>query len=235
MLFRSPGVVNLNGWYGHEQDNVTDVMFGIYGSVVPKGGPLYAEGFLMGGYTSVDRARTIALPGATPRLASSSNDAWSLTAGGELGLNLSIGERSWLQPYLGLSWSNYWGGSYSETGASSLDLTVDSQSCSLFQPTVGARLLHSYMIGRDMLTPYVGLAFLAQLPTGGWAPTYTSAFNLGQTTSTLSGPPDRYGGNIQAGLEFATVKGVNAYIAFDGAVMTDKQRFGGQIGVFVPF
>ena len=72
----------------------------------------------------------------------------------------------------------------------------------------------------------------------GWAKLWQTGltlWDLGAPTQNTSGPPDRYGGNVQAGIEFATVKGVTAYIAVDGAVMTDKQRFGGQVGVFVPF
>jgi hypothetical protein len=41
--------------------------------------------------------------------------------------------------------------------------------------------------------------------------------------------------SFQAGLEFARISGATAYIAFDGAVLTGKQRFGGQVGVMVPF
>jgi hypothetical protein len=34
---------------------------------------------------------------------------------------------------------------------------------------------------------------------------------------------------------FATIKGMTCYIAFDGAVLTDKQRYGGQMGILVAF
>jgi len=113
---------------------------------------------------------------------------------------------------------------------------VQDQSANEWLPTAGARLMHAFREGSDVLTPFIGAAFVAQLPVGaGWAPTYTSDFALGEQQQLLSGPPDRYGVSFQAGLELAKVNGVTAYAAFDGAVLTGKQRFGGQVGVLVPF
>ena len=96
--------------------------------------------------------------------------------------------------------------------------------------------MHAFSHGTDIITPFVGAAFLAQLPVGaGWAPVYTSEFNLGAPTQLDQGPEGRYGVSFQAGLELARINGATAYIAFDGAVLTGKQRYGGQIGVLVPF
>jgi hypothetical protein len=69
----------------------------------------------------------------------------------------------------------------------------------------------------------------------GWTTTYTSEFNLDAQTQLATTPQDRYGASFQAGVEFATIKGMTCYIAFDGAVLTDKQRYGGQMGLLVPF
>jgi len=113
---------------------------------------------------------------------------------------------------------------------------VQGQSANEWQPTAGARLMHAYNVGTDVVTPFIGAAFLAQLPVGaGWAPVYTSEFNLNDPAQLATGPDDRYGVSFQAGLEFARISGATAYIAFDGAVLTGKQRFGGQVGVMVPF
>ncbi|NBP52113.1 MAG: autotransporter outer membrane beta-barrel domain-containing protein [Actinobacteria bacterium] len=156
--------------------------------------------------------------------------------GGEVGLNLELAERTYLQPFAGVVWGNYWGESYAETGADSLDLSVQGQSANEWLPQAGGRLMHAYRDGSDVLTPFVGAAFVAQIPVGdGWAPVYTSDFNLGADTQVQGGPPDRYGVSVQAGLELAKANGVTAYVAFDGAWLTGKQRLGGQIGVMVPF
>ena len=232
-----PGQITMDTAYGSQYENVTTVMAGLYGSWVPVGGGSYISGFGMGGYNDINRTRNVEIETiGLNRTATSSNDAWSLSFGGEAGLNLKVNDETTLQPYVGVAWAQYWGGSYNEDGAESLNLQVDSQSANQWQPTVGTRLLQEFKIGSDILTPYIGAGFIAQIPVGaGWTPTYTSDFNLGEPTKMASSPEDRYGANFQAGIQFATIKGVTAYIAFDGAAMTDKQRYGGQVGLLVPF
>ena len=231
-----PGVINYDVDYGSQSESVTQAMVGLYGSLVPGTGGMYVQGFALGGYYDIDRTRITNIPGINPRTAESSNEAWSLSAGGELGLNLNLGERTYLQPFAGVTWGQYWGNGYNETGAGSLNLQVQGQSANEWQPTAGARLMHAYNVGTDVISPFIGAAFLAQLPVGaGWAPVYTSEFNLNEATQLATGPEDRYGVSFQAGLEFARISGATAYIAFDGAVLTGKQRFGGQVGVMVPF
>jgi autotransporter-associated beta strand protein len=231
-----PGAISYDVDFGTQNENVVQAFAGIFGSVVPGDGALYLQGFLMGGYYGFDRTRTISLPGVGTRTAESENDAWSTSAGGELGLNLEVSERTWLQPFVGVTWGQYWGDGYAETGADSLNLTVQDQSANQWMPTAGARVMHSIVSGRDLISPYIGAAFLGQVPVGGgWAPVYTSDFNLGEATQAGDGPPDRYGVTFQAGIELARITGVTLYAAFDGAVLTGKQRFGGQFGVVVPF
>jgi outer membrane autotransporter protein len=178
----------------------------------------------------------IDIPGLATRAAESDNAAWTLSVGGEFGLNVDLGEHTTLQPFAGVSWGQYWGEGYTETGADSLDLTVGSQSANEWQPTAGARIMHASRSGSDIVTPFVGAAFLGQIPVGaGWAPVYTSDFNLDVPTQVDTAPLDRYGVNVQLGIELASIKGMTAFVAFDGAWLTGKQRYGGQIGVFVPF
>jgi outer membrane autotransporter protein len=230
-----PGQITLTGPYGGQVEDLVQVLAGVYGSVVPGDGAAYLQGFALGAYGDIDRTRNVEIP-TVQRAATSGNESWSLTVGGEVGLNLEVSERTVLQPFAGVAWGQYWGEGYTETGAGSLNLTVQDQSANEWLPTAGARLMHAFREGSDVLTPFIGAAFVAQLPVGaGWAPTYTSDFALGEQQQLLSGPPDRYGVSFQAGLELAKVNGVTAYAAFDGAVLTGKQRFGGQVGVLVPF
>ncbi|NBX32692.1 MAG: autotransporter domain-containing protein, partial [Planctomycetes bacterium] len=185
-----PGQITMDTVNGSQYEYVTTVMAGIYGSWVPVGGGSYISGFGMGGYNSIERTRNIDISTVDlNRTATSSNDAWSLSFGGEAGLNLKVNDETTLQPYVGVAWAQYWGGSYNEDGADSLNLQVDSQSANEWQPTVGTRLLQEFKIGRDILTPYIGAGFVAQIPVGaGWTPTYTSDFNLGEPTKMASSP-----------------------------------------------
>jgi outer membrane autotransporter protein len=231
-----PGSINYDAFFGTQNEDVEQAMAGLYGSLVPGDGAMYLEGYALGGYYDIDRTRTVSIPNVATRVATSDNSAWGLSVGGELGLNLPIGDETWLQPFGGVTWGQYWGDGYNEQGADSLNLRVGDQSANEWMPTAGARIMHTSRNGRDVLTPFVGAAFLAQLPVGaGWAPTYTSDFNLGVPTQYDEGPIDRYGATVQAGLEFAMGSRATAYIAFDGAWLTGKQRYGGQVGIFVPF
>lgn len=230
-----PGRISQDPPNGSQEEMIGNFQLGIYGSWVPGDGALYAQGFLLGGYDTIDRTRTVSIPGIE-RTATSANSAWTLSVGGEAGLNLDLGKRTFLQPYVGVAWGQFWGGGYTETGADSLNMTVQAQSANEWQPTAGARLMRALQSGSDVVTPYVGAAFLAQLPVGdGWAPAWTSDFQLGEQQRLATAPIDRYGVSFQAGVEIATIKGMTAFIAFDGAVITGKQRFGGQVGVLVPF
>ncbi len=231
-----PGSINYDAFFGTQNEDVQQAMAGLYGSLVPGDGAMYLEGYALGGYYDIDRTRTVSIPNVANRVATSDNSAWGLSVGGELGLNLPLGDDTWLQPFGGVTWGQYWGDGYNEQGADSLNLRVGDQSANEWMPTAGARIMHTSRNGRDVLTPFVGAAFLAQLPVGaGWAPTYTSDFNLGVPTQYDEGPIDRYGATVQAGLEFAMGSRATAYIAFDGAWLTGKQRYGGQVGIFVPF
>jgi outer membrane autotransporter protein len=231
-----PGSISFDGPDGGQQESIVNALVGLYGSIVPGDGGAYLQGFVLGSYNGISRTRTIDIPGIAARTAESDNVAWTLSVGGEVGLNLDLGHETTLQPFAGVSWGQYWGEGYAETGADSLDLTVGSQSANEWLPTAGARIMHASRSGSDIVTPFVGAAFLGQIPVGdGWAPVYTSDFNLNEATQVATAPMDRYGVNVQLGLELASIKGVTAFIAFDGAWLTGKQRYGGQIGVFVPF
>jgi outer membrane autotransporter protein len=231
-----PGSISFDGPNGGQQENIVNALVGLYGSIVPGDGGAYLQGFVLGSYNGISRTRTIDVPGLATRAAESDNAAWTLSVGGELGLNVDLGEHTTLQPFAGVSWGQYWGEGYAETGAESLDLTVGSQSANEWQPTAGARIMHASRSGSDIVTPFVGAAFLGQIPVGdGWAPVYTSDFNLNEATQVATAPIDRYGVNVQLGIELASIKGMTAFIAFDGAWLTGKQRYGGQVGVFVPF
>jgi hypothetical protein len=48
-------------------------------------------------------------------------------------------------------------------------------------------------------------------------------------------PETRYGASFEAGVEFASYKGITAYCSFNGMQFENEQQYGGQIGVIVPF
>jgi outer membrane autotransporter protein len=230
----APGNLTVDTVMGQEQDSMDGVNFGVYGSWVPGGGAAYVQAVAMGGYTSVDRTRSLLIPGVV-RTATSSSDVWGMNIGGEAGLNLSMGSDTWLQPYLGLNYGYVWRGGYTEQGAGSVNLTDGSQVANELQPTAGARFLHSYRMSGGVLSPFVGAAFLAQVPLGDWSTTATNAFDAGNVFTFEEGPNDRYGATFEAGIEWANLQGMTVYASFNGMAAGGKERFGGQVGVIVPF
>jgi outer membrane autotransporter protein len=230
----TPGDLSIQSTLGNTQVSLMGLNFGGYASWSPESGASYLQGYAMAGYSAADQSRNILIPGLV-RTATSSANVWGAMLGGEGGLNLKLGERAVLQPYLGLEYGYYTRNGYSESGAGSLNLSVSSQDANLLQPTGGARVMQSFDVGNDRLTPYVGAAFVAQVPLGSWTESATNGFSGAQVFTYSEGADDQYGASFEAGLEFATSNRWTAYISFNGMAMTDTTVFGGQIGINIPF
>ena len=230
----TPGDLSIQSTLGNTQTSLMGLNFGGYASWSPQDGASYVQGYAMAGYNEADQSRNIQIPGLI-RTANSTANVWGAMVGGEGGLNLKLGDKAVLQPYVSLDYGYYTRGAYNETGAGSLDLSVSSQDANLLQPMGGARVMQSFDIGRDRLTPYVGAAFVAQLPLGSWSESATNGFSGAQVFSYSEGADNQYGASFQAGLEFATANRWTAYISFNGMAMTDTTLYGGQIGINIPF
>lgn len=230
----TPGSLTIDSTLGNTQTSLNGVSFGGYASWSPEDGHCYAQGYAMAGYNYADQTRNVQIPGLV-RTATSSADVWGAMVGGEGGLNLDLGDAATLQPYVGLEYGYYTRGGYSETGAGSLNLTVSGQDANLLQPTAGARVMKTFGLGADRLTPYLGAAFIAQVPLGSWSESATNGFSGAQVFTFSEGADDQYGASFEAGLEFANVGGWTAYVSFNGLAMTDTTVFGGQIGINLSF
>ena len=230
----TPGKLSIQSTLGNTQTSLLGVNFGGYASWAPESGSCYLQGTAMAGYSDADQSRYVEIPGIQ-RVATSSAGVWGATVGGEGGLNLRIGEGAVLQPYLGLEYGYYTRDGYSESGVGALDLTVSSQDANRLQPTAGARAMQTFAVGKDRLTPFVGAAFVAQVPLGSWSESATNGFSGAQVFTFGEGADDQYGASFQAGVEFAAARGWTAYISFNGMAMTDTTVYGGQIGMNIAF
>lgn len=228
------GKLSIQSTLGNTGTSLLGVNFGGYASWAPESGSCYLQGVAMAGFSDADQTRYVEIPGLQ-RTATSSAGVWGATLGGEGGLNLRIGEDAVLQPYLGLEYGYYTRDGYTESGAGALDLTVSSQDANRLQPTCGARAMQTLVVGKDRLTPFVGAAFVAQVPLGSWSETATNGFSGAQVFTFGEGANDQYGASFQAGLEFATTLGWTAYVSFNGMAMTDTTVYGGQLGINVVF
>jgi hypothetical protein len=229
-----PGTVDITGGLVDETDTINGANVGIYGSWVPDSGQWYVEAAAQGGYAGVDRTRELYIPGVV-RTANSDNSLWAASVNSEIGMNIRIGGDMFVQPYAGVAAGYVGQSSYTEQGAGSANLDVSSQSAVMLQPTIGSRIMHTLRIDRDVLTPYIGSAFIATVPIGDWDVTATNAYSATPGYSVYGSPETRYGASFEAGVEFASYKGVTAYCSFNGMQLDNEQQYGGQIGVIVPF
>lgn len=229
-----PGSIDINGGLVDETDTVNGMNVGVYGSWVPDSGLWYVEAAAQGGYAGVDRSRQLYIPGVV-RTANSDNSLWAASINSEIGMNVRIGGDTFFQPYATLAAGYVGQGAYNENGAGSANLDVSSQDAIMLQPKVGARMMHTLRIDHDVLTPYFGSAFIANVPIGDWDVTATNAYSATPGYSVYGSPDTRYGVSFEAGVEFASYKGVTAYCSFNGLQFENEQQYGGQIGVIVPF
>ena len=229
-----PGTVDITGGLVDETDTINGANVGIYGSWVPDAGQWYVEAAAQGGYAGVDRTRDLYIPGVV-RTATSDNSLWAASVNSEIGLNIRIGGDMFVQPYAAVAAGYVGQSSYTEQGAGSANLDVSSQSAVMLQPTIGSRVMHTLRINRDVLTPYIGSAFIANVPIGDWDVTATNAYSATPGYSVYGSPETRYGVSFEAGVEFASYKGITAYCSFNGMQFENEQQYGGQIGVIVPF
>jgi outer membrane autotransporter protein len=182
----------------------------------------------------VDRTRNIYVPGAV-RAATSSSNAWSASFMGETGFNLPAGGDSDLSPYVRVAYNYFNQGSYTESGAGSMNLSVGSQSASALQPSVGARYMDGIRSGRSVITPFVGAAFTAFVPVGDWGVTATNPFTALPPISVYGDVEALYGASVEAGVEVALPDGLTFFVSFNGMFLSDTQVLGGRAGIQIPF
>jgi hypothetical protein len=230
----TPGSLSIDTTLGNTDVSLLGVNFGGYASWSPSTGDGYLQGYAMGGYNYADQSRNISIPGLV-RTAESGADVWGAMLGAEGGFNLDVSDGTVVQPYASLEYGYYTRAGYSESGAGSLDLNVSGQEASLLQPSCGARLMKTFGFGQDRVTPFLGAAFIAQLPIGSWSETATNGFTGAQVFTFSEGAAEQYGASFEGGLELASIGGWTAYVSFNGMAMTDTTILGGQIGINLSF
>jgi uncharacterized protein YhjY with autotransporter beta-barrel domain len=229
-----PGSVDITGGLVDESMTINGVDFGVYGSWSPGDGNWYLAGSGSGMWASVDRSRTLYVPGAV-RTADSSSTAWTASLMGETGWNLWLGGDSYIDPYVRAAFGYFNQGSYTESGAGSMNLAVGDQQAYALQPSVGARFMHGIRSGGAVITPYVGGAFTAIVPIGDWDVTATNAFSSMPSMGVYGDPETQYGGSMEAGVEWALPSGFTFFAAFNGMFLSDVQVYGGSAGIVIPF
>jgi hypothetical protein len=138
---------------GGSTGNVRTGVLGAYGST--RFGPMLIDGTVAGTYSSIDVNRQIVIPNGLPdglglstaisRTANGTTQAPGVAARVDFGTNLQ-GTRAALKPFVGLSYSWLDRRAFTESGAGSIDLTVNDQISDGLRSRLGAVGCYELMV-----------------------------------------------------------------------------------------
>jgi outer membrane autotransporter protein len=122
------------------------VNFGTYASYAKDG--YYADAVIGGGYTGFQTQRSIAF-GTIDRTASADPNSGQFTAGLNLGKDFEVGKFT-LGPIVGAQYTYAGIGSFTESGAESLDLSLGQQNANSLRSTLGGRIAYTWNLNQKI-------------------------------------------------------------------------------------
>jgi len=147
--------INSKDNYGHT--SIDSYQTGIYGEYQAKDSPYILDAVLTYGYNDYDSSRNISV-GGIDRTAKSDYYGQQFSSYLEAGYKIQK-EGFDIIPLLALNYSCLYLPKYTETGAGSLNLTVDSQKYNSLQPGVGLRLSKVFENKSGIFTPEIRLRY----------------------------------------------------------------------------
>jgi autotransporter-associated beta strand protein/T5SS/PEP-CTERM-associated repeat protein len=120
--------------------------FGTYASYAKDG--YYADAVIGGGYTGFQTKRSIAF-GTIDRTASADPNSGQFTAGLNLGKDFEVGKFT-LGPIVGAQYTYAGIGSFTESGAESLDLSLGQQNANSLRSTLGGRVAYTWNLNQKI-------------------------------------------------------------------------------------
>ena len=120
--------------------------FGTYASYAKDG--YYADAVIGGGYTGFQTQRSIAF-GTIDRTASADPGSGQFTAGLNLGKDFEVGKFT-LGPIVGAQYTYAGIGSFTESGAESLDLSLGQQNANSLRSTLGGRIAYTWNLNQKI-------------------------------------------------------------------------------------
>jgi outer membrane autotransporter protein len=121
-------------------------LFGLYGSYTHEDG-YYADAIVSGGYTGFQTRRSIEFS-TIDRTASADPNSGQFSAALNLGKDFEIGKFTF-GPIIGAQYSYAGIGSFTESGAESLDLVLGQQNANSLRTNLGARLAYNWEVGSN--------------------------------------------------------------------------------------
>jgi autotransporter-associated beta strand protein/T5SS/PEP-CTERM-associated repeat protein len=120
--------------------------FGTYASYAKDG--YYADAVIGGGYTRFQTKRSIQFS-TIDRTASADPDSGQFTAGLNLGKDFEVGKFT-LGPIVGAQYTYAGIGSFTESGAESLDLSLGQQNANSLRSTLGGRIAYTWNLNQKI-------------------------------------------------------------------------------------
>jgi autotransporter-associated beta strand protein/T5SS/PEP-CTERM-associated repeat protein len=120
--------------------------FGTYASYEKDG--YYADAVIGGGYTGFQTQRSIAF-GTIDRTASADPNTGQFTAGLNLGKDFEVGKFT-LGPIVGAQYTYAGIGSFTKSGAESLDLSLGQQNANSLRTTLGGRIAYTWNLNQKI-------------------------------------------------------------------------------------
>ncbi len=122
------------------------VSFGTYASYAKDG--YYADAVIGGGYTGFQTQRSIEFS-TIDRTASADPNSGQFTAGLNLGKDFEVGKFT-LGPIVGAQYTYAGIGSFTESGAESLDLSLGQQNANSLRSTLGGRIAYTWNVNQKI-------------------------------------------------------------------------------------
>lgn len=192
--------------------SVNSVTGALYGSYYA--GNAYIEGTFSYGKQRYHNSRFISI-GSILREASGKHDADAFTTYLGAGYNFTAGELT-ISPFTSLRHIHLAEEGFTETGADSLNLAVESRKTDSLVSELGISLARAFTIGKASLIPELSAALNYDFDIDDQVVTASFAGAPGNTFSIRGEEVEKYGAVIGAGLTFIHRSGVSAVLKYSG-------------------
>ncbi|MDD5303587.1 MAG: autotransporter domain-containing protein, partial [Elusimicrobia bacterium] len=189
------------------------VRFGGYGAA--NAGDFHANAYLGGALDFFKTKRNIQIPGLERTAAGS-------PLGSELNVNANasydVPTREWgiYSPFAGLSYNRMAIGSFTESGAGTLNLTVSPQTAKSLQSSLGLRVSQKWTTDAHVFVPYVSLGWRHEFDDQSRPITARFATGVGDPFTVSSGRYARDGTMVGMGLSASLTKNATARLDYTG-------------------
>ena len=206
-----------------QMDSYQLIFYGTY-----RQGQAFLDGQLGVGYNRLDQSRALPALGLT---ASADYDGHQYLARGEFGWDQPVGKIT-VTPLAGLRWVQSVSGAYTESGAGSANLSVDSHTTNSVTQDLGVKVSWNMPTRLGRLTPELRAAWLHDYTQGAIV---TTGVMGGQVFATSFGRTAADGVQLGAVATLAGADNLSVRVEYEGEQRTKYQSHTGALKAIVDF